>query len=477
MSLKKSLFWSYFTRYSEIIIQFGSSIFVARLLTPEEIGTFSVVLSLIGFALLLREFGIGDYIIQEKDLNTNKVRSAYTLGLIFSWILAVLVFLSADFIAEFYQKQNLLFIVQIISINFVLIPFNSIICALFKRNMQFHLLTIIEVSSALIYGIVAVFLAFNGFGTLSLVWASISSTIVITLLCWLLRPPNFSYIPTLKKISAPLNYGGYSSAGQIIRHAGSSAPNIIIGKILDLSAVGFFKKGFDLFTMTQKVLLGGLKPILMPYFSQIHRENKSPIKVYFVILNITLAIIWPALAFLIFQAPILIELFYGPQWQVSIPILQTISLGAMFGMIAIFTDVLFKATGHIKKFFVIETIMTPLRISAVVIGAQFGLLTIVKILAILPLIRVCITYILINRYFQIDFRNFFKILIRNMTLLIFCIAPLFITQFHTFIDNIYLKLLLDIFLIAIIWILGMYLLNKEIVSKVISRLNSKQNLV
>ncbi|CCE24398.1 Polysaccharide biosynthesis protein (fragment) [Methylotuvimicrobium alcaliphilum 20Z] len=99
---------------------------IARLLTPEEIGIFSVSASLIGIAHTLRDFGIANYLIQEKELTDDKIKSAFTITAIMAWTIASLLFITKDIIADFYNQPELTTIIQILSLNFVILPFSSI---------------------------------------------------------------------------------------------------------------------------------------------------------------------------------------------------------------------------------------------------------------------------------------------------------------------------------------------------------------
>ena len=59
-SLRKSLAISFAEKYSTIIIQFFTSVYLARILAPEEIGIFSVGVVIVGLAHTL---GILVYLI------------------------------------------------------------------------------------------------------------------------------------------------------------------------------------------------------------------------------------------------------------------------------------------------------------------------------------------------------------------------------------------------------------------------------
>jgi O-antigen/teichoic acid export membrane protein len=462
MSLKSNILWSYTSKYFGVVFQFGSSLFLARLLTPSDFGIFAVALSLIGFAHLLRDFGIGGYIVQEAELTQDKLRTAFTLGLLLSCTLGLGLFLSAGFLADFYEQPDVKIIIQIISINFFIIPFNAPIFALLARNMQFKQRTYIEMTSSVVYALVAISLAFYEYGVVSLAIASLSTNIGSLLLCQLVKPAEFSYSPMLKETKSIISYGGFASGAQFIRHAASSSPDIIMGKILGMASVGFFNRGLSLLNMANQVLIDGLRPVLMPFFAQRQREGENTATAYFKMLNIALAILWPCYAYIFFEADTLVVLLFGEQWTASIPILKIMCFSAIISTITIFSDELFKATGHVKRFFTVESCMTFLKISMVFIGVQFDLIITAALLASLPLFRLMITNYYIFKYFEVELSEYLLMLIRNTFLLIWCALPIFsINYFYPF-QSVYLKLFIDTILIITLWPIGMFLLHKQL---------------
>ena len=78
-TFKLSLGWSFGSTYFNQMIRFISVIWVARLLTPDEIGVFSIALAGFGFLQVFRDFGIGTYLVQHKQLNKAVVASALSV--------------------------------------------------------------------------------------------------------------------------------------------------------------------------------------------------------------------------------------------------------------------------------------------------------------------------------------------------------------------------------------------------------------
>jgi lipopolysaccharide exporter len=110
---RKALMLSLGQRYTALVLQLVSSVIIARLLSPAEVGIFSISAALIAIAHTMRDFGLGDYIIQEKELNEEKVAGAFTITLMIGVCLALVLLLASPFVATIYREEGLRRVLQL----------------------------------------------------------------------------------------------------------------------------------------------------------------------------------------------------------------------------------------------------------------------------------------------------------------------------------------------------------------------------
>ncbi|MEE8445630.1 MAG: oligosaccharide flippase family protein, partial [Alphaproteobacteria bacterium] len=171
---------------------------MARLLTPAEIGIFSVGIAVVGMAHMLRGFGVGSYLIQEKELTRDKIRAAFTVALVIAWVMAgVLIALSGP-MADFYDEPGVHQVMMVLSINFFLIPFSAPILALLNREMNFAALFCIGVMSTFAGAATSVTMAILGFGFMSLAWGSVAGILTTVVVANLNRPSLAQVLPSFR---------------------------------------------------------------------------------------------------------------------------------------------------------------------------------------------------------------------------------------------------------------------------------------
>ena len=123
--IRKSVALSVTSAYSTLIIYTISVMLISRILTPKEIGIYSVCAVIVGIAAVIRNSGIGEYLIQERELNLDYIRTGFGVWLIVSWLFALVLWLSRGWFAEFYAEPAMETVLLVLLISFVLVPFGA----------------------------------------------------------------------------------------------------------------------------------------------------------------------------------------------------------------------------------------------------------------------------------------------------------------------------------------------------------------
>src|SRR5213076_2620440 len=96
---------------------------------------------------------------------------------LFAWPLAALIAGLSVPLAWFYREPRLAPLLQLLSVNFLLLPFSSLSLPLLRRQMRFGAICALNLCHELCNVAVALTLAWRGFGFLSLAWASVAATL------------------------------------------------------------------------------------------------------------------------------------------------------------------------------------------------------------------------------------------------------------------------------------------------------------
>jgi len=214
--IKKSLGLSFVTQYTEMAIQFVGVMFLARLITPEEIGIYSVAAFLMAMLHVFRDFGVGKYLIQVDELTPERIRAAYGVAIILAWTIALLLYACAPLVARFYEEPRVVDILAVMACSFAVTPLGALLTSIFRRHMEFKKILIVRVVSSVSHVITAVTLAYHGFGALSLAWANFAGILSFGITAMALRSKGTPFTPSFRNMKDILSFGSVSSLGNIV---------------------------------------------------------------------------------------------------------------------------------------------------------------------------------------------------------------------------------------------------------------------
>jgi len=385
--LKKALFYSFFSNYFSFIVQFISVLFVVRLLTPEEMGIFSIAASFILFAQALRDFGVSQYIVQEENLTGDRIRAAFSLGLIFGVILFVLTYSIASFAGEFYANTGIEKVLKVLSISFLLLPFGAISLAYLRRKMDFKARMIVESVSALVKSFIIILFAYNGFSYMSMAYGSLASVITIVILSLYFRPKNLPKMPGLKELPHVFKIGWKLAMVEFLANMQENITEIILGKTVGVQATGYFSRARATLNIFNMAISNALKPVVLPYFSQKNREKEHLGKIYLQATSFLTVFAWPFFAFVGINSLQVVRLLYGPQWDFSASLVSIFCVGAVLHFVTIFFDQLSIATGDSMDAIKMHGFSLIVLIALLLIFSPYGLTYIAFSLLVIPLIK------------------------------------------------------------------------------------------
>lgn len=442
---------------------------MARLLLPEEIGIFSVAISFITLGHMLRDFGIGEYLIQEAELTSEKIRSGFTMSVMLAWVLAIIIYAISAPLAAFYEQEGIGKVLPVIAFNFLLIPFGSITIALLRRNLRLDLMLRINLSSALANALVSIVLAMNGFSYMSLAWGAVAGTLTSVIVSQFFRPTEFSFIPTLSGARAIVAYGGYNTLTNFSSNISTSAPDLILGKMLGMHTVGIFNRGKSLLNMISGLIIGGTRPVLLPFFSAKSRSNRQELALsYLQMTDILLAVLWPVLAFVILYASEVILFLFGENWAEAGPVVQILGVGSMVWLAVSFASDLFKATGNIRLLARITLTMSVVRVGAILLGGYFSFQMVVILFSFTSLLHCLLVMQKLRQYVGISIRKTLKIMGKNAVVTVAVVAPTLLVRLTSY-DSTFITLLISGSIFAVAWAACMYVIHKPLFEKLILR--------
>lgn len=398
MSVRKGLLISLASANTSMLINFVASLFLARLLTPHEIGVFSVAYVFAGLLRTLREMGLGSYIVQEKELTPERVRTAFGISILFAVVTAAVLAALAVPAGHFYRESGVTEALYVIAASFLLVPFGATTMALLRRRMRFADLAVIETSTALVQNITAVSLAFLGLGFMSLAWASLAGMLGSVLIVSLYRPAGQPWRPSLSEWRRVLGFSSYVSGAAMVNYVNYGASDLVLGRMLNVSSVALFNRANGLAEMVGPVILRAVNAVSLPYFAEKLRRGEDLLPAFLrSTALLTTAALPIYLVMLLLAAPI-IQVLFGPQWLQSIPVLQWLCLAAMLRMPMALANQLLTSLGQVRALLWLDIRSLVLKLACVAGGALHSLEAVAMAWCVATLLASVMRFAALQRY-------------------------------------------------------------------------------
>lgn len=409
-SPKRALIFSFANRYMLMIIKFVSVLALARLLTPEEIGIYSITAALFALGQIIRDFGVGNYLVQVKDLTKDRIASAFTISLMICTTLAFFFYLISGSIAEFYELPAMESLLILLSINLLMTPFGAMTLSVLSREMAFDKIFVISQVSSVVNTCVAVGLAYLDYGYLSLAYASLAGTLTTVLVAQVYRPKILPWLPGLKSIHEVFSFGWKMSATNIFNHIQYNAADLVLGKVMGPIVVAVYNRANSAVNLFNDFIIQAVGPVLKSYFSEINRENVDLKEPYLKAVSYNLAMCWPFFAFLALHADIVILLLFGDQWGEAAPLVVWFCIAASLSALTVYFEQYFVSTGQANRFLKMSLILMIAAVLILAFYSQIGLNQAVIAMVVLPLIRLVILIPVLKEQLSIHIKDYLQIL-------------------------------------------------------------------
>lgn len=401
--IKRSLGIAFLTQYAELIIQFVGVMILARLITSEEIGIYSVAAFLMALLHVFRDFGVAKYLIQEEQLTPAKIRSALGVAIILAWTVALVLFASSGLVADFYDEPRIGDILVVMSASFAATPLGSVLIALFRREMQMKKVALVRIGSAVSQVAVSVLLAMLGYGAMSLAWSNLAGIVAFGLVAAALRPASTPLLPAFRNLRAILRFGSVASLASLGNVAGTNAPDVIIGKAISLAATGYFSRANGLVQIFRTVVTGAVLPLVLPYFASLRREQGDIRGAYHLAVANLTGLAWPFFGVMAVLALPVVRTLYGPNWDTSVPVVQVLCVAGAVSTLAMLAGEVITAHGQIRAVAQIHLVCQPVRVLAILAASPWGLVMVGAALVFAECVTLAVTSILLRRTTGVGF--------------------------------------------------------------------------
>jgi len=423
--LVKGVFWTTIETIVNRGFGFIIQLFLARLLFPEDYGLVGMASVFIAFINIFNDLGMNAALVQIKKEKLRPVHfdTVFWTGVAWSVFLYLLmVFIGTPLIVKFYNESKLVPIIPIICLNVLISPINMVHRAKLVKTLQFKKLALISNISSITSGIMALLLAFLGYGVWALVFNSIAGTVVSVPMFlkaskWL---PKFRW--ERQAFKDIFSFGAYTTGTSLSNYLMGNLDYLLIGKLLGSVVLGYYSFAFIITNTVRDQIVTIINKVAYPIYASMQDNKKDMLDLFLKIVALNNLVVYPVILGIFLFFEFLIPIFFGHKWDNAIPLVKILSVAVLIQMLNNSHTMLFRAAGAVRVEFGLQLLKTicfyiPLiSLGAYYHGAQGAAIG----FTIAIFFGIVVSFYFMNKLFGLRIKQTIKALKASLLMLLIC---------------------------------------------------------
>ena len=324
--VRSAVFWRSGTQILSQVIAWGSTLAVIRILNPEDYGIFAMTRVVLVFLSFMNGYGLASSIIQAEKVEPIRIRQAFGMLLLLNGGIAILQLILASFAADYYRQPIIADLLRVQALIFLATPFMVLPEALMTRDLQFKKPAIINLLSAIVGAVTALYCAYNDYGVWTLVYAPLA--IFWSRAVCLVIAVKFYILPTFnfKGAGAMFGFGATLLASHLFWTIQSQSDIFIAGRFLDPHELGLYAEALFLTTIIAAKFVPPLNEVAFPAYSRLQSDPRALAWSFLKAIRLIMLISCPLYLGMAVTAYPLVETLFGTKWIEMSPFVAILAL-------------------------------------------------------------------------------------------------------------------------------------------------------
>lgn len=325
-----SVAWSAIDRVTSQGIQFVFNILIARILLPEDYGVVALLNVFLAIAQTFVDSGFGNALIRKLDRTEEDFNTVFYFNVLVSCLFFVVLWCIAPAISGFYETPILTKITRIVSVTVIINALGAIQNTKLSIDINFKTKAIISIISVMAIGSVGLYMAYNGYGIWTLVAQSLVASVVRTGLSWLFvrwRPRLLFSWASFKDL---FSFGSKLLASGLIDTIWGNLYNIVIGKVINPTALGLYNRANSFATFPSANIYGMVQGVSYPVLCSIQNDHERLRESFRKFIRLFAYVVFPLMIGLASVADPFIRVVLKDAWLDVVPLLRILCFSLMW---------------------------------------------------------------------------------------------------------------------------------------------------
>ena len=394
MSLKKAtllnLKWSFIESVSLKVINFVLTIILARILVPADFGILAIINVFYLLTVSFIDGGLKEALIQKKEVNNTDYSSVFWANILLASFFYGVLFFAAPFIQDFYNISNLAFYIRLQSLNLIIDSLALVQIIKGTKDLNLKSITQSRVPASLLSFCIGIYMAYTGFGVVSLVVQQLVNSSLYVIFLWIKIKYRPKFEMKWQSLKSLYSFGLKIFAAGYLSRIYVQSMNLIYAKFFSPALLGLYTRATSLQRIPSELVVTSVVTGVYPTMVKMQDNNKVLKELYKKNVQVTFIFICGICALLFFQAGNVVWVLLGEDWMGMVPYMKVIAVGGLFLPMGLLNRNILKVKGKAGLYLNLELLRKVLTIMAVISFISTSFITVIIAVTV---INVCMTLV------------------------------------------------------------------------------------
>jgi O-antigen/teichoic acid export membrane protein len=242
------------------------------------------------------------------------------------------------------------------------------------RRLEFLRVGIIHFVSLVATTIIAVWLAYKGFGYYAIMTKAILQSSMVFAISFVMCKTRFGLAFDINTFKSIFRFSGWLMASVVFRNLAHQVDKLLMPRLLSVSALGAYNRPKDFINQISTKLNGIFDTAMFPVLSSIQDEPQKLQNAFRQSLyTLNLFAILLTLSFVV-NSELIVRIFLGSEWLELTNVMIVLSLVLVFNIDGRLSDCYLRSMGMTKQQFYFRVFEAIIKIIGVLIGYSWGII-------------------------------------------------------------------------------------------------------
>lgn len=325
----KAVFWVGWSKGFVQFISFLSTLYIARLLSPNDYGLMAMTAIWVGALAIVTEMGLSAIVIQFKDLDERELNLCFWSAVGMAAVGYGVLYVAAPTIADWFGVPMICEILRVVSLTLPLTAVKIIPDGLLRKALALDKTSRAEILSVAVAVPVQVGMASAGFG----VWALVTGTLLMPLVQSVITFKLSAWRPGLKmgspRARAILNFGLAKLGGSISWAVYEQTDSLVLGKMSGEMGVGLYSMAKQIALLPVHKISVVVNQIAFPLMAGLQDNVEQMRSVFLRQIRMVACLTFPLCIGLALVTEDLVWVALTEKWLPLVPLLQVLCVSSV----------------------------------------------------------------------------------------------------------------------------------------------------